>query len=70
MLNSKEVLEMEQKLKSALSIGFFEHGTHTDMDLVLYAAYDEINHLRILLEAYEDELRKESDDLKKELRGE
>lgn len=61
MIKSSEVLEMEQKLKSALSIGFFEHGTHTGMDLVFYAAYDEINHLRMLLEAYEDELRKASD---------
>ena len=68
MLGSKEVLEMEQKLQNALSIGFFEHGSHSDMDLEIYPAYHAIQRLQILLEAYEEELRELAEELIEEVK--
>lgn len=66
MLRIKEVLEMETALKDSMSLGFFEHGSHSDMDLEIYPAYHAIQGLRMLLEAYEDELRECAKELKAE----
>lgn len=66
MLEIKELLEMENKLKEHISLGFFEHGIHNDMDLEFYEAYSAVRTLRILLEAIEEELRELAEELKKE----
>lgn len=64
MVTSTRVLEMEETLKKSLSLGFFEYGAHNDMDLEIYSAYHAIQRLRMLLEAYEDELRESAEEIK------
>lgn len=67
MMKVKEALEMEQALKENISLGFFEYGIHSEMDLMFYKAYSAIKSLRMLLEAFEMELREEAEDIKKEV---
>lgn len=68
MLKSEEAMEMERKLKESISLEFFEHGTHTETDLIFYEAYSEIQSLRMVLEVYEGELRELADELLEEVR--
>lgn len=69
MLTSKKASDMEQEIKGSISMGFFEHGSHSDMDLVFYEAYSAVKSLRMLLEIYEEELREEAEDIKKKMSG-
>lgn len=69
MMKAKDALSMEEAIKENISVGFFEHGTHTEMDLVFYEAYSTIHNLRMILAAYENELREITEDLIRESRG-
>lgn len=68
MITSTRVLEMEETLKESLSLGFFEHGAHSVMDLEIYPAYHAVLRLRMLLEAYEGELKECVEEIKEECR--
>lgn len=67
MMKPKEAVEMEEALKESLSLGFFEHGTHSDMDLVFYEAYSAVHMLRVILEEFEREIREEAERIMKEV---
>jgi len=70
MIKSKEVFEMEKKLMGSISLGFFEHGTHNDMDLVIYEAYSSVQFLRKMLDEYEKQLREVAEEIMDEYKRE